>query len=313
MINIPWIRVLTVTLSSDSGASMTIGGVGSDHFTIDVVCNCYLAAAKDEAVIKISNLTYDKVLRIIQGKFYNVTVEAGYQNKTVYTVFDGGVLYVSNELTEQKTNTVIILCTSKLIAKFGQKKLNLTLNSGINLYSAVSFIAKRAGITGAKIPSGLSRYVVDQYFTLRNSSMQSYLDYVEQSYADVSVSPDSSIDASKNTTFNLFTSQSSRTVNVNNSIIDFSAGYPRLTNSGLTLTVIPTFKFVCGDILKIDNSIIDISASGRRESDANYGNFLNSNGLYRLKQISYNLKNRDSEFSTKLVCMSNAIFEEGGK
>ena len=150
-----WMRVLRVTLTSRKLKKQMV--FGNSQFTtgfdlaIDVSGYKYLSSLKDNCTVKLTNLTYNEVMQIIVGEFYDVKIEAGYRDSSVQTIFDGGVLYISNAREDATTNTVIILCASKLVARYSQSRINLTLNSGINMYSAIKFGLKRAGISEVTI------------------------------------------------------------------------------------------------------------------------------------------------------------------
>ena len=82
----------------------------------------------------------------LDGKYFDVKIKAGYKGSGDVTMFDGGILYISNNRTNTKTTQAIILCASKLVAKFSQSRINLTLNSGLNLYSAAKYVLSKAGV-----------------------------------------------------------------------------------------------------------------------------------------------------------------------
>lgn len=303
--NRPWNRILQVVLSNDVGNSMTIGGAGSNQFSIDVKAEKKMLTAGDTATVRISNLTYATMLKIIEGRYYNIDIYCGYENRGKHRIFTGGVLYMSNERTDNKTNTVIILCASKLIAKFGQMKLNLTMNSGINMYSAVKFIANRAGIRDIALPNEMTNQVVNEYFSIKGTTPQTYLENMTNLYANYGVIPDASTDGTS-VTITAF-NDSAEKRKIDNANISLSNGYPRLTNSGLVFNVLPTQPYMCGSVIILDNSIIDISASSQSEFEKSYGNFLNSQGEYRIKEVNYSLQNRGSNFSAEIVCMSKSV------
>lgn len=301
--NYPWIRILKVKFSNDAGSSITIGGKGSEHLTISVICNKFLSTVKDDATIRIKNLSYTEILKLITGKYYNVEITCGYENRGSFVVFSGGVLYMSNSLGDRKTNELIVLCASKLIAKFGQVRMSLTINSSINLYSAMSFICRHVGIKDAVVPRSLAKQVLTECKSFDNQTIQTTLDYFAEAYKDVidGISADDSNGATA--TVIPTDIKQARTIIVDDNTIDISGGYPRMTNSGLNLTVIPTNLIRCGDILKVNNALINIPVTERSQIYNNTQLKLNSRGLYRVKQMEYDLTNRSQEFSLNLVCM----------
>ena len=290
---------------------MEIGGTGSSHLSITCKVNKYLCATKDSAEVRISNLTYGEVATIVTGQFYDVEIYAGYQNRSVPRIFKGGVLYASNALGDHKTNEVIILCASNLVAKFGQAKLSISLNSGINLYSAISFIMKRAGIPQTNITNSLKNDIITQYnYNMKNASAQNYLEYLQDTYKDIEISTDSSEEAVINLASSKF-EDCKRFIKLDDKDINLSGGYPRLTNAGLNVTIVPTLNVMPGQILKVNNSLIDISVRSQSEMQKSYGNYLDKDGMYKIFEMEYDLANRASQFSLNLTCKSKTMVEGG--
>ena len=110
-----WVRVLKVKLKQDLGNGQGMEIVFGDKYPdydlkITVKVNKYMSALKDNALIKIANLTYGEVINIINGKYYSVEIVAGYRDGNQITVFKGAILRVSNTLKEDRTNEISILC-----------------------------------------------------------------------------------------------------------------------------------------------------------------------------------------------------------
>lgn len=298
-----WMRSLRVELSSDVDKRKFVFGNNwekdASDLAISVTVNKYMSTLKDEATIKISNLDYDTIIRLIDGKYYNVQVYCGYRNANVTKIFDGGVYYISNKLNSLKTHTCIILCTSKMIAKFGQTKMNLTLNSGINMYSALRFMCKRAGINDANISTQLKRYKLTNYSSV-NTTLSQYLENLTKTNTSYITNTDST----NGSTVMMFDANrsNSRVIRLKKESILLNRGYPRLTNEGLTVTLIPTFDFQCGDTVQIDSAILDISSSDRTSANENYANYFNKKGLYMITEIEYELENRGDTFQVGLQC-----------
>ena len=302
-----WGRRLIITLTSTSFKKKLVFGDNYENdLQITVNGSKYLSYLKDECIIKITNLTYSEIVQIIQGQFFEVTVQCGYKTTNLTTIFDGGIIYISNEKTDLTSQTVILLCGSKLVARYGQTRINLTLNSGINLYSASKYVTKLAGIRNANISTQLQKKFLDNQMTV-NSSVSTWLEKLGTSNGQLIGNSDSSFDAVvsmydvKNST--------SRLITLNNEVISFVNGFPQLTSDGVTFTVLPGFNFVCGDRLKVDNSIIDISTSSRNEASKNYGQFLDTNQIYTVYQINFSLSNRTGNFYLALLCKSNALMK----
>lgn len=302
-----WMRVLEVHLTSKTLRKTIVFGrehfKGKEDLNITVTLNKYLGFLKDNATIKIDNLSYSTIVELIDGKFYDVKIVCGYRGQTTQTIFDGGVLYISNK-NVIKTNTVIILCASHLVASYGQSRMNLTLQSGINMYSAITFACRRAGISDLQISEILKTEYLREKETVSGTLPQWLEKLTEQNTGLVANS-----DSSTGGTGMIYNIQkaSNRTFNVSNDMIDASGGLPTLTNDGLSLTMLPVFAFQCGDIIQLDNSIIDISANSRDTALKNYGMYLNKDGRYMIYEMQYNLQNRDSDFSVEMLCKSTSF------
>lgn len=311
-----WKRVLTIVLTSTKlKKSFTFGAnylQGKDDLSIKATINKFMSSLKDTCVVEIDNLTHNEITQIILGEFYNLQIWAGYQKGNINKVFDGGVLYLSNKLNEDKTTTLIILGASNLVAKYGQSRINLTLNSGINLYSAINFICRRAGIPNSNVSTQYKKVFLQEVMNV-NDTPGSWLDKLCSNNTSYISNSDSILE----NTFSIFDSNNSnsRVIALKNSDILLTGGFPRLTNEGLELSMLPTFNFMCSDTIKIDNSILDISVNNREEISKNYGAFFNQKGEYMIMEMIYVLQNRGPAFNLKLNCKNREFVSNyiGGK
>lgn len=297
-----WKRVLFVTLKSRKlKKSFTFGSndlYGKDDLSISCSIYKYMSALKDNATIKIDNLTPYQIIQLIKGEFYEIEIWAGYQKGNINKVFSGEVLYISNQQNSNRTNTVVILAASKLVARYGQNRLNLTLNSGINLYSAINFICRRAGMSNSNISTQFKKEFLKEVITL-NGTADSWLDKLCSNNSSYIINSDSITEQ----TFSMFDSAKSngRVIKIDSSNILLNE-IPRLTNDGLEFKILPTFNFICGDTIQIDNSVIDISITNRSQISKNYGAYLSSKGQYMIYEMQYVLQNRGEVFNLQLNC-----------
>ena len=302
-----WMRVLTVTLTSTlTKRSYTFGANEGTNLDITVTGYKYMSTLKDSCVIEIKNLSYFQVIDIIDSKFYDVEVKCGYKDSGRITMFKGAVLYISNNIEPNRTHTIVILCGSNLIAKYKQSRLNLSLNSSINTYTAIKQIAAFAGLDLSKInvSNSMNKPLSNDRTTV-NTTFAQFIENLCESNENYVVSTDSTLgddikifDISKT---------NSRVINMKNEWILLTSGYPRLTSEGLTLTVLPTLNFICGDIIDIDNALINIYASSSNEGDKNYSYYLDKEGQYLLYEVKYQLENRGDNFSVELYCKSLSL------
>lgn len=296
-----WMRVLKITLTSSNKKRQYSFGDNfpNPNLELDVSIHKYMSSLKDEATIKISNLDYETILNIIDGKYYNVDIYCGYKNSNITKVFNGEVYYISNKLNSLKTHTCIILCTSKLVARYGQTKMDLTFNSSVNMYAAMSFLCRRVGINNANISTQLKRIKAANSSNV-SSTITQYLNNQSKNNSSLIINSDSTTGS----TVSIFDANKSnnRVIDLGDESISLNGGFPRLTNEGLNITLLPTFDFQCGDTVKINNALIDNSVSSKQGVSKNYSNFFNENGLYMISEIEYELQNRGDSFVVRLQC-----------
>lgn len=298
-----WMRALTVTLTSTKLKKQFTFGANyvnnRPDLNIDVTVNKYMSSLKDHAIVRIDNLTYNEITQIVMGEFFDIDIWTGYRNASINKIFSGGVFYISNQLNANKTHTAIIICTSKMVAKFGQSRLNLTLNSGINMYSAINFICRRAGMPNANISTQFKKQFLDEVMNV-NDTATSWLDKLCSENTNFI----QNADAITGQTFSIFDAakSNSRVIKLTPGNILLTGGYPRLTTDGLKLTLLPSFAFMCGDVIQIDNSIIDISVTSKSEVSKNYAAYFSQKGQYMIYEMNYHLCNRDSDFTLTLLC-----------
>lgn len=308
-----WKRDLQVILTSKTLKKRVIFG-DNEHVNLDinVAGGKYLSGLKDNFSIRISNLTYTEIVYLISGSFYDIEIKAGYKEGSgLHTIFKGGVLYISNELGDKKTNTVIILCASNLVAKYGQSRMNLTINSGINMYSAIKFFCKRAGITDANIPQELTHKLVRESSSV-NGTIGSVLESLCNSKG-IALNSDSS-NGGAVTLWDAATTDK-RVIKIKKDTMIFTGGYPRINSEGVQLTLMPTFNFMPGDTIVIDNAFLDISAGTKEEVFKNNQIYMDTDGQYMVFEVMYDLQNRGPNFQVKLLCKARSLVKNivGGR
>ena len=308
-INNVWMRQLKVTLTSTTLHQSYVFGENwkqdKDDLDISISGTKYLSGLKDNFVVRIKNLTYGEVLKFLQGKFYDIKIEAGYRNTGCNTIFKGSVIFMSNQQDNKLENTLIILCGSRLIASYGQSKMNFSLSSGINMYSALKFLCKRAGIVNANINEDFRNRIIREASSVQSSTIGSYLENFA-SINDFIIAADSSyendvtiLDPSKN---------NNRVVKLDSNNAVLVNGYPKLTSDGLTMTLLPTYNLMPMDVIQLDNSLIDISVSSYDTSSFNNAMFLDEDGKYLITQLSYELTNRERSFQISLIAKARNLY-----
>lgn len=290
--------------SSKQKRKFVFGGHDTTNLNIRVRGYKYMSTLKDSCTIEIDNLTYAEVIAIISGEYYDVDIKCGYKDSGLKSIFVGGILYISNYQNSDRSNTIIILCASNLVAKYGQSRLNLSLNSGINMFSAINFVCKRAGIRNTNISSQFKKKFLQEVMTCDDTvaNWLHKLTDAEQSYITNS-------DSITNSTMSIFDANNSvqRIIRLKNDYINLSGGYPQLDQNGLRFAVLPTLSLMCGDIVILDNSLINLPVRNKEQAMKNYGYYLDDGGQYMILEQEFSLQNRGSDFSVNLLCKSRSL------
>lgn len=306
-----WMRVLRITLTTKSpgqnGKNKQLvfeeneSGVG---LAISVNGNKFMSTLKDNCTVKISNLTYVEIVQIITGQFYNIKIECGYKSSGVQTIFEGGVMYISNLRESVDTNTVTILCASHLVASYGQRRINLSFNSGINMYSAINFVCKVGGVPNPNISTQFKKQFLEG---IENAHNQTAAEWVNDQTTK-NGSYISSSDCIGNSFMTLFDANKSnaRVIKLNKDTLLLTNGFPRMTADGLVFSVMPTFAFQCGDTIVMDNSLIQINVTSQSEATKNLGGLLDENGQYMIYEMHYQLENRGQNFFLEIYAKTRS-------
>ena len=307
-----WIRDLRVKLTSASlHQSMTFGEEhlkGKQDFDIEVKGSKYMSFLKDQFTVRIKNLTYGEILQLINGKFYDIEIFAGYKTYGAQSIFKGSVIYMSYQQDDPTTSTIIILAGSKLVVKYGQSRMNLTLNSGINMYSAIKFLCKRAGIKNANVNEDFKYRILQESVSAQDNIENSLQNFADQNgFVGNSEGTDNNVltilDPKKN---------NSRVIKLDETNIVLVSGYPKLSSDGLTLSTLPVFNFKPLDIIQLDASLIDMSVDSYQPSDFNKAIFLDKDNKYIILQIDYDLANRDRQYRLSITAKARSLYLKNG-
>lgn len=303
-----WMRDLQVSFSSSLMKKQLVFGTqwkqGKDDLAISIEGTKYLSSLKDSFTIRISNLTYGELIQLIKGQYYDIEIKAGYRSRGAETIFKGAVIYMSYEKKSPTTNTVIVLAGSKLVAKYGQSRMNLGLKSGINMYAALNFICKRAGVSNANIDQSLKNRTINDVASVQGTAA-SWIDNFCSSNNFIA-SSDSSY-SNDVTIINPYKTNN-RVIKLDSEKVTLVSGYPKLNSDGLSMTILPTFNFMPADVIVIDNSIIDISVNSASGKEFNKAAFLDEDGKYVITQLEYDLNNRDDSFNVNILAKARSLF-----
>lgn len=308
---IAWGRVLRVVFKSSKRKQVMEFNTEeeSNSLILEVTGTKYLSPLKDEFVIDIYNLTYSEILKLIKGEFNEVDIYAGYQSSSVSRIFSGKVFYISNERESRETNIVHVICVNKLMGLYNSK-MNLTLNSGINMYGAIDFIFRQAGVKDSNVSERFKRQFTNDIMNVKGTP-SSFL----EAFTNASTSYAAQVDASNGATFSLWDLKKSdrRVIEIMSSKGMIINGFPTLTTDGLRFDSLPVFNFMPGDSLLIDNRLIDMTISTLDEATrSNLSIYLDTSrsdgrGQYILYEINYKLSNAKGEFKLTLKSKSTQL------
>lgn len=298
-----WIRIIEVRLRSKlTNKQIIFGGFNENQLNITVKINKYISALKDKGVATISNLTYAQIVELILGQYYLIEIWAGYKTQGLQCFFKGEVSYISDKIQARRDNTCYILFASKMVAGYSQQRMNLNLNSGINLYGAFNYICLTNGISTSHLSPSLKNEFL-QEVTENYGTPATLCEQLAANSRTFSIDTDESIDGAG--VVNCSDLSDKRYIKIDANTINFTKGNPTLDKDGLHITLLPTFVFKPGDIIVIDNAILDISISDPEQVASTFkSNYLDRNGAYMIIEMDYNFMNRGDTFEINIKARS---------
>lgn len=311
-----WMRFLKITLTSDILLKqIVIGGSGyNDNLTIDITGTKYLAAAKDEFTVTIKNIPNEassdnvSAVAIKDGGYGYIKIDAGYEDLYM-TIFDGYVVYVSSIKSDNnKTSSMILVCSGSYTYN-NLKKLSFTLKKNTTLYSAITFAARKTGISKLDISKTLKHRRLSSN-TSYDGSLSSLLIALGENDQKILCHCDKTSGSVLKVWDGTITS--SRVIQLTSENIILSNGYPSITKDGIDFVVLPFFNFMPGDTVILDNSTFinaSVDSLSAYSSNPEPEHYLDSEGKYFIKQLSYKLQNRGSEFSCTLHCYAKSLYD----
>lgn len=292
-----WKRILRIELTSRVLKQTIVLGSKEDNLNIKISGTKEPAILKDGGVISINNMDYSLIVKIIVGKFYDIKIIAGYEGSDPrdkgkgMTIFKGSVAFISNKINPTRDSECYINFASDVVAMYSQNRMNLALNSSINLYSAFDYICYQSKMgKNVHIDPHLKELFLNE---ARNyyATASTILNSVTIQGGEYTISTD----GSEGTVIDITTTKGKRLINLSGRDVPF-LNQPTVSTEGLTFTILPVFSFKVGDIVQMDNSIIDISSSSREAYNVFNSNYMDTNGQYMITKIAYELNNRADTF-----------------
>lgn len=316
-----WMRRIQIKFTSlySDNLSVTIGDTIEDavqtdeitgetknsgyNYTIRVTGQKQLGTGiADGGTITVTNMEPDVLALIIAAKLYKVEIKFGYKSSgSLITFAKGEIAFITQKPFARHDTYTYITYAPESIAKMKQGTIGFFANSGVNMWSILNYLTDN---TKCAISPNLTRLALNQaqYFSGTASNI------IEQlcKNANTIVSSDSSI----GNVLTISNIDEKRVIDVNPASVIIKNGNPTLTSAGLQIGFYPLFNFVPGDILHIDNGLIDISQglmdfnSVINASDLNSA-YIDVNGEYMIQKISYTFENKGE--AAEINCLCRAV------
>lgn len=323
-----WMRHINVRLYSKDlnqyiiyGENRKIDENGKEEFrdSLNIVIDGYkkIATAANYGVVQISNLSYEDIIKIIDGKFYKIEIWAGYYMGSFRCYYSGTVAFISQKISTNKDYTAYITFANDYIANWTQQRLNFNLNSGINMYAAFEYMAKRNGFESKYIDPKLKNIILNKSIQMYGTA-KSFTDMLSDMQNDVFATSDP---GAWGEAIDISTLDGKAQYIINDKTLIFESGNPTLDKTGLHFRMMPTYNFNVGDIVIVDNRLIDISESNVSENktafksmyldttladaQSGYKNF----GQYMIREIHFHFENRGMTFCLEVTAKALSLVE----
>lgn len=274
----------------------------NDEYNIRVQGSKHLAINQDNGVIVISNVSYETIALITVLQLYRVSVRVGYADcDSLFTVATGEVSWIQQKIRTSHDYELYITYASELVAAFSQYRINFSVYSGINVYDMFKYMFLQQGVSPNRTKfSERLKNIVAKNIVAMSGTTADVISGVMDEYAlqtnGLLVSTDGSLD---NTIINVTELGDKDAIVIPTNYIYLAGGNPTVTSDGLAISFFPMCNFKPGDVIKIENRIIDTSqgmTSGESVSTTFNTNYLNPDGLYILHKVNYTFENRGDTF-----------------
>lgn len=265
----------------------------NDQLNIEVNGTKQISSMLNQGTVKISNLTYAEIYRIIEGQFYEIEIWAGYRSQNLERYFKGEIAYISDEITMKKDNTCTIIFASSFVARYSQSRININLIPNMSMYGILNYICLQKGIDTSTLSEDLKQRYIKEIISAYDTPAN-FIESLSNNSNDLISNIDSSLD---NQVINMSTIKDKRQIVIDPSTINFSKGNPSISKDGLKICLFPTFNFIPGDIIYIDNSYVNRTETSLEGAQKNWkNNYLSTNGGYMIKEINFIFQNRGNTF-----------------
>lgn len=312
-----WIRQIQVTLTSKkTKQKMVFDNTDSKRsYNMDIQGVKKVSPREDNGVLTISNLEYDIMMKIVLLEYYDIEIKAGYKSiGDLQTIVKGEVSFISQKIHSKHDVDTYITYASPFVARYSQKRMNFNINSGFNVYGAMNYICQMSGIgKRVNIDPTLKLKFLNEVYTNYDTTT-TVLDDLNKQTSNFLLTADGSTDGS---IFNIINPARARKILVDPNHIAIGKGNPTVTSDGLRITLFPTRNYCPGDILCIDNGLIDVSIQNASAVMNTFNtNFLDQSGQYMILQIDYHFQNRGPAFEfniqARMMDYIRNLYSSGG-
>ena len=280
----------------------------NDALTIKVSGSKYAATNKDKGTVSIFNLTYETITKIIIGEYYKINIYCGYKSiGDPMCIFSGSVAYISPKIYSNHDKECYIIFASDLVARYSQNRMRFTLNSSVNLFAAINYMMLSQGANGYHIDENLKQAFVNEIKDYYNSAST----ILNSATLSNSGSYDISTDGTDGNVIDVTTTKGKRIIEINMGDIPMASGNPTVSSEGLNISLFPVRNFKPGDILHVDNALIDVSISNAESVINTFNtNYMDTNGYYMIIELNYNLENRGDNFQYNIKARALDIIKK---
>ena len=292
-----------------SGLRVVIGDNPGDNFNIHVQGTKNVALTKDNGTISISNVNYDTIALIQALKLYRVEIWVGYQNNdSLIRIAKGEISYISQKIHSRHDTTLYITYASELVAAWSQNRINFSARAGVNMYAMINSLFIQQGTDRVNVTDELRNVVRTETFRAYKTSASIIESCLNEASTGLYLDSDSSL---TDKVVNVTTIKDKRVIKIDPNMINIGQGNPTVTSQGLDITLFPVIALVPGDILQIDNAMLDLTSgmtSAESVTKTFNTNYMDPNGCYMIRKIDYVFENRGNSFYYRCQAISPQVF-----
>lgn len=283
---------------------LKITGTVNKYFAIqppDATIDIYNLSAVEAA--NIMNMKYKKVGDNYVEQQLRIRVEAGYDYGYFGEIFDGQILKPTMLKPDANNTQLRLTCLNG--ANFVQAggSLTSTFNDGINYYAVAKQIQENSGVDfRLELSDTLKDRSVDGSFVTGNTLFDTYQDLANENNCLFGFDNDTVTIKGWEEILN--TDKEVIVLNKDTGLM----GIPALSNDGITVQSVinPNYKVL--KRIKLNNADISINQPDYLAS-RQIGAWLSSDGIYIIKQISYQFDTTTDVFCANLTCVASNYFE----